>query len=584
MVEATIDNMHIEVKRGTTILEAAKQLGIKIPTLCAHPALPASAACGICIVKAKNMRGKMLRACCTPLEEGMELVTYDSEIIKVRRNVLELILSDHPDDCLQCGRNGSCELQSLAFDFNLRAGRFDKIRHQTPKDESTGSIVLDPDKCIKCGRCLEVCQHIQDVWALTFLNRGINTRFAPSGDINLAQSPCVRCGQCSAHCPVGAIYEHKETSTVWEALQDDEKHCVVQIAPAVRVALAEEFGMPPGTNTTKKIYTALRRIGFNAVFDTNFGADLTIMEEASEFIQRFVHGKGELPMITTCCPSWVDFMEKYHDDMLPHFSTCKSPHEMLGVLSKTYYPQKNSLDAKDVYMVSVMPCTSKKYEISRSDEMMASGYKDVDVVLTTREFARLIKQAGIDLMKLPEEPADHLLGKYAGAGTIFGATGGVMEAALRTAYYFATGSNPREVDFKESRGLDGIKEFSIDVGGKDLRIAVTHGLGNVSKVIEKVRKAKEKGEEPPYHFIEVMACPGGCVSGGGQPYSGSTNDIREQRAAGLYEDDLNKKDMRCSHENPYITKLYEEFLEKPLSEKSHHLLHNEYKSRAEYEK
>jgi NADH-quinone oxidoreductase subunit G len=405
---------------------------------------------------------------------------------------------------------------------------------------------------------------------------------APAGDISLADSPCIRCGQCAAHCPTGAIFEKDDSVLAWKALRDPEQYCVVQIAPAIRVALGEAFGFPFGANLTKKIYTALRRMGFKAIFDTNFGADVTIMEEASEFIERFVRKKGPLPLITTCCPSWVDFMEKFHHDMIPHFSSAKSPHEIMGVLTKTYYAEKNKIDPAKLKVISVMPCTAKKFEISRSHEMSASGFQDVDVVLTTRELARMIKQAGIDFANLPEEECDPILGDYSGAGTIFGATGGVMEAALRTAYFFATGQRLPKVEFENVRGLKGVKETSIKIEGTEVRIAVAHGLANVEYVLNQVRTAQKEGKPLPYHFIEVMACPGGCVGGGGQPY-GVTDELRVARAKGLYSDD-EAQTVRCSHENPYVQRLYKEFLGKPLGERSGHLLHTRYKARLAYRK
>ncbi len=578
MVKATIDGFEVTVPSGTTILEAAKTVQVKIPTLCKHPDLPSSASCGICIVRVKGSN-KMLRACCTPIENGMEIITNDPEIVQVRRTVLELILSNHPDECLICGRNNNCELQRFAADFGIREEIYPKILRDIPDDTSTGTIELHPQKCILCGRCVEVCQEVQDVWALSFLERGFNTRISPAGDISLNESPCVKCGQCSAHCPTGAIFEKDDTDKVWKALRDPDKYCVVQIAPAVRVAIGEAFGYPYGTNLTGKLYALLRRLGFKAVFDTSFGADVTVMEEASEFVRRFKEHTGPLPLITTCCPSWVDFMEKFYPDMIEHFSSAKSPHEMLGVLAKTYYPEKMGLDPSKIFMVSIMPCTSKKYEITRSEEMFASGYQDIDVVLTTRELARMIKQAGIDFNNLPEEEPDHILGDYTGAGVIFGATGGVMEAALRTAYYFITGKNLGKVEFEEIRGLDGVKECTVEIDGISVKIAVAHGLSNVETVLNRVRAAKEKGEDPPYHFIEVMACPGGCVGGGGQPY-GVTDELRIARARGLYQDDEHR--IRYSHENPYIKQLYEEFLGHPLSEKAHRLLHTHYKPRPVY--
>ncbi|MFA6356734.1 MAG: NADH-dependent [FeFe] hydrogenase, group A6 [Candidatus Omnitrophota bacterium] len=572
-IQAKINDILLRVPEGTTILEAAKSVQIKIPTLCKHPDLPPSASCGICIVRVKGSN-KMLRACCTPLEENMDITTHDPEIVSIRRSVLELILSNHPNDCLICGRNNNCELQKLVADFGISEEYFPKIKRDLPKDDSTKAIVLEPEKCILCGRCIHVCQDMQDVWALSFLQRGINTRFSPAGDIQLSESPCIKCGQCSAHCPTGAILEYYDTPKVWKALQDPDKYCVVQIAPAVRASIGEAFGYP-GKNFTGKLYALLRRLGFKAVFDTNFAADVTIMEEASELEQRLIKGTKPLPLITTCCPSWVDFMEKFHTDMIEHFSSCKSPHEILGVLSKTYYAQKNNIDPSKIVMVSIMPCTSKKYEITRSDEMHASGFQDVDIVLTTRELAGMIKQAGIDFTNLPDEESDTILGEYAGAGTIFGATGGVMEAAVRTANYFITGKELSKVDIEAVRGLDKVKEAEVDIGGKKIRVAVAHGMANVEYVLNKVREAKKAGKETPYHFIEVMACPGGCIGGGGQPYM-VTDEVRTMRAKVLYEDDKAKQ-VRCSHQNPYVKRLYKEFLEKPLGEKSEKLLHTTYK-------
>lgn len=581
MVKALINGIPVEVENGMSILDAAKQVQVNIPTLCKHPDITASAACGICVVKVRGTR-KMLRACCTPLEEGMDIITNDPELVETRKTVIELILSNHPNDCLTCGRNNNCELQTLMADFGIRREPFKKIVDDIPVDNSTGTIQLEPSKCIKCGRCVEICQNTQDVWALSFVGRGVKTRISPAGDIKLGDSPCVRCGQCSAHCPTGAIFENDETTKVWKALQDEEKYCVVQIAPSVRVAVGEGFGYEPGTNLTKKIYAALRRFGFKAVFDTNFSADLTIMEEGSEFVERFANGKGVLPLITTCCPGWVDFMEKFEPDMIPHFSSAKSPQEMLSALAKTYYAEKIGVDPKNIFMVSIMPCTAKKYEIHRSKEMFITDDPNTNVVLTTRELIRMIKQAGVNFKEIQDEEADQIMGDYTGAGTIFGATGGVMEAALRTAYNLVTGEDLGNVNFEAVRGLEGVKETKIDVKGTEVRIAVAHGLGNVEYVMKKIKDAKEKGEELPYHFVEVMACPGGCVGGGGQPY-GVTDNLREKRAKGLYDEDA-AMEIRCSHHNPQITKIYDEFLGKPLGHKAHELLHTKYVPRPEYRK
>jgi NADH-quinone oxidoreductase subunit G len=578
-VSIKVNGMPFFVHEGTTVLEAAKLVNVKIPTLCYHPDLPAWAACGICVVKVEGSP-KMFRACSTPVEEGMSIITHDPEIIEVRRTVIELILSTHPNDCLQCLRNQNCELQRLAAEFGIREMPFEYNINKLPVDDSTTSLVLNPEKCVKCGRCVNVCQEMQNVWAIEFLGRGDSTRIAPAGDVLLAESPCIKCGQCSAHCPVGAIYEKDETRKVWQALMDPTKHCVVQIAPAVRVALGEAFGLEPGTLVTNKSYAALRRLGFDGIFDTNFGADLTIMEEGSEFVERFVHGKGELPLITSCCPAWVDYLEKYYSELIPLFSTAKSPQAMVGALSKTYYSDKSGIDCKNIFMVSVMPCTAKKYEIVRSESMYSSGCQDIDVSITTRELSRMIKSAGIDFLNLPDEDADAPLGIYTGAGTIFGATGGVMEAALRTAYHLVTGQELMNVDLEDVRGIEGIKEARIKMAGKEVRVAVAHQMGNIEKVLDMVKEAKAKGKELPWHFIEVMACRGGCVGGGGQPY-GATDEIRKKRMAGIYKDDSIHK-IRCSHQNPAIKQVYEEFLGKPLSHKSHELLHTKYTPRPLY--
>jgi iron-only hydrogenase group A len=580
-VTATINGMDVTVPAGTSILDAARQVQIKIPTLCKHADLLPTAACGLCIVKVAGNR-KFPRACATALETGMGVITHDPELTEVRRSTLELILSNHPNACLTCGRNGDCELQTLAGDFGIRQDCIPRYVRELEADNSTGSIVLDFAKCIKCGRCIQVCQEKQNVWALSFLERGINTRMAPAGDITLADSPCIRCGQCSAHCPTGAIIEKDEIATVWEALRDEGKFCTVQIAPSVRVALGEAFGYPPGTDLTGKIYSVLRRLGFKAVFDTNFSADLTIIEEASEFVERFAHGTGELPLITSCCPAWVDYMEKYFYDLIPNFSTAKSPQQMLGALAKTYYAEKSAIDPASIYQVSIMPCTAKKYELQRTEEMSASGYPDVDVCLTTRELARMIKQSGIAFEELPDGEADSILGTYSGAGLIFGNTGGVMEAALRTAYFKVTGNNlPKEaIDIQPVRGLDGIKKATIDVAGTQVQVAVAHGLANVEKLLLEVREARDTNKPPPYHFIEVMACPGGCIGGGGQPY-GVSDEVRRQRMQGLIAGDQSMS-MRFSHENPDIKKLYDDFLGEPLHGRAHELLHTQYHPRPSY--
>ncbi len=582
MIKLKINNTDVSVPEDSTILEAANAAGIGIPTLCKHPDLESSSACGICVVKIKGAKNKQ-RACVTPVYEGMEVVTHDPELVGIRRSTLELILSNHPNECLTCARNRTCELQNLAEEFGVRENRLPEIVPELPRDDSTKTIVLEPRKCIKCGRCVTVCQQKQDVWALSFLERGLDTRIAPAGDIDLAESPCVRCGQCSAHCPVGAIYEYDETAKVWEALQDPQKHCVVQIAPAVRVSVGESLGREPGENLTGQIYASLRRMGFDAVFDTNCGADITIMEESAEFVERIENDGSRLPLITTCCPSWVDFMEKYHSDMMEYFSSCKSPHAIVGTLSKTYYAERMGIDPKDVFTVSIMPCTSKKYEITRSSAMFASGLQDVDVSITTREFSRMLRQDGIiiDQQNADEKP-DPLMGEYSGAGTIFGATGGVMEAALRTAKSQITGDENAELEFDEIRGLEGVKVMQTRIGEKEIRVAVAHGLGNVEKVLNEVREAIRNEQESPYHFIEVMACPGGCIGGGGQAWK-VDDAIRRKRTEGLYADDR-RQEVRRSHQNESVKRLYDEFLDAPLSDKAKTLLHTSYTARPEYRK
>ena len=585
-VNIQINGKPVTVEKGTHILAAAKQAGVKIPSLCAHPDLDAWAACGICVVKVSNARGvspKLVRACATECVEGENYITHDPELNKIRRTIIEMILADHPQSCLTCGRNGSCELQTLAAEFGIREIPFARNVKNMPKDDSTGAIVLDPSKCVQCGRCAQVCQQLQNVWALEFIGRGEKTRIAGAGDIVLNETPCIKCGQCSAHCPVGAIYELDETAKLLEAIRNPELTVIAQIAPAVRVAIGEEFDMEPGEVTTGKIYAALRAIGVDTVFDTNFGADLTIMEEGTEFVRRFTENK-DLPLITSCCPAWVEYMEKYACDMIPNFSTAKSPQQMQGAITKTYYAQTAKLDPAKIFSVSIMPCTAKKQEIKRSEDMFSSGCQDNDLVLTTRELARLFKQFGIDFKNIEPQEADSPIGQYTGAATIFGVTGGVMEAALRTAYYLVTKEELSEkaVDFTCVRGMEGIKKATVDVKGTPVRVAVAHGLKNVQTLLQEVRDARENGKELPYHFIEVMACKGGCIAGGGQPY-GTEDEIRAKRINGLYTDDK-KCEFRKSHQNPDIQKIYKDFFGEPSSHKAHKLLHTHYVSRPTYKK
>ncbi len=580
-VHMKINGQPVEIEAGSNILAAAKKANVNIPTLCYHPDLPAWAACGLCVVKQENSP-KLLRACAAPVQENLNIITHDAELYQIRKTVIEMILSTHPNDCLMCARNGTCELQRFACEFGVRSQPYEVRIVDLPKDTSTTSIVLDPSKCIKCGRCVQVCQELQGVYALEFIGRGDHTVISPAANLPLNDSPCIKCGQCSAHCPVGAIYEKDEIGDFVRAVGNPNNHVVTQIAPAVRVALGEAFNLPAGTITTGKIYAALRRLGVAKVFDTNFAADLTIMEEGTELVKRLTTGKGAIPQITSCCPAWTDYMEKYYPDMIPHFSTAKSPMMMQGAITKTYYAEKAGIDPSTIYSVAIMPCTAKKFEIGRDENMYASGFKDVDLVLTTREFARLIKASGIDFNSLEDEEADSPIGAYAGAGTIFGNTGGVMEAAIRTAYVLMTGEELEDVNINAVRGMEGVRSGVVDVKGTKLKVAIAHGMANVSTLLEEIRAAKEAGTEPPYHFIEVMACRGGCVSGGGQPYA-STDEIRAQRIAGLYADD-ERSTIRCSHQNPEIQQIYAEYLGAPLSEKSHHLLHTTYTSRPVYKK
>jgi len=575
MITVYINGKAVEVAKNTKVLHACAKAGYPVPHLCYHEDLPAFGNCGVCIVE---IGGRYIRACSTPCEDGMKINTTSKKILDLRREAVDIILSTHPNNCPECIKNGRCELQQLCEDLAIRHTGLKKLRKKYKgRDESSPSITLDQSYCVNCGRCTYVCNEIQDVHALENSERGFNTFVGPTFSRPLESSECVKCGQCSAYCPVAAIYENDDSEAVWKALDDPELVLVAQEAPAVRVALGEEFGYKPGTNVKGKMYTALRELGFKYVFDTNFGADLTIMEEASEFVKVFTQHPEKFPLITTCCPSWVDFLEKFHSDMIPHFSSSKSPHQMVGTMVKTYWAEKMKIDPDKIFLVSVMPCTAKKYEIERMEDMYASGRKDVNVTITTRELARMLKTRGIDLAKLQDSEADNPLGEYSGAGTIFGATGGVMEAALRTAYFLITGTELPDPKIDFVRGYQGIKTGSLNIQGHEIRIAVASGLGNVVKVMNQLREAKAKGEEPPYHFVEVMACRGGCVGGGGQPYR-STNRVRLLRAKGLYKEDEGMS-KRESHNNPSIQKLYKDYLGKPNSEKAKKLLHTSYIAR-----
>lgn len=576
MIRATINNVEIEVPEGTTILWAAKKAGFTIPTLCNHPDLPPGGQCGICVVEIEGLPG-LKRACMTPIGEGFKIKTHTPRIQATRRQLVELILSDHDTSCLTCVKNNNCELQQLAATVGINTLDYkNESRKKHPIDHSSVAIVRDPNKCILCGRCLTVCSQVQTVNALAVNHRGSETLISTAFDAGLGNSVCINCGQCVVHCPVGALYERSATEEVWEALHDPDKFVVVQEAPAVRVMLGEEFGMPVGTLVSGKMHAALRRMGFDAVLDTNFAADLTIMEEGTELISRLTSGKN-LPLITSCSPGWIKFMETFFHDMIPHMSTAKSPQQMFGALAKTYYAKEKGIDPAKIVSVSIMPCTAKKFECLRP-EMNASGYRDVDYVLTSREIGRMMREAGIDMNEMPDEHADPILGEYTGAATIFGATGGVMEAAVRSAYALVTGKELEDVEITPVRGLKGIKEAEIDIEGTKVKVAVAHSCGHARALLEKVQDQMRKDGKSEYQFIEVMACPGGCVGGGGQSW-GSNMAKRARRGESLYAEDRSLP-MRRSHENPEVQAAYEKFLEKPNSEKAHKLLHTHYFKRS----
>ena len=566
----TIDGRQVQAEAGSTVLEAARQTGVRIPTLCYHPDLSVRAVCRICVIEVKGS-GTLQAACAYPVNEGLEVKTNSPRIRASRRVNLELLLSNHPFECPVCVRSQNCELRALADEYNISSVRFQGEKRHYPIDTSAYSLVRDPNKCILCRRCVDVCNNLQAVGAIGPVNRGFDTVIAPAYDAKLADIACAMCGQCINRCPVGALYEKDAIDGVWAAIADPKKHVVVQTAPAVRVALGEEFGMGQGAIVTGKLAAALRRLGFDAVFDTNFSADLTIMEESYELIERITKG-GVLPQLTSCSPGWIKYIEHFYPDLLPNLSTCKSPQQMLGAIAKTYYAERSGIAPGQIVSVSAMPCTAKKFECERP-EMRDSGYQDVDYVLTTRELARMIKEAGIDFANLPEESFDSPLGAGTGAAVIFGATGGVMEAALRTAYEVITKKELSNLDFEAVRGMEGIKAATVDVDGLPVKVAVAHGLSNAKKLMDQVRAG-----EADYHFIEIMACPGGCLGGGGQPVPTSL-EIRKKRAQAIYQEDLNLP-WRKSHENPDVQLIYKEFLDKPLSEKSHHLLHTHYTPRA----
>ena len=577
MVNITIDNRKIQVPKNYTILEAAKAANIYIPTLCFLKDINEIGACRMCVVEVKGARS-LQAACVYPVSEGLEIYTQSPAVREARKVTLELILSNHEKKCLTCVRSKNCELQSLAEELNVKDLRFEGETHQLPVDDFSPSIVRDPNKCILCRRCVSMCKNVQQVSVIDTTERGYKTIISSAFNKSLNEVPCTMCGQCINVCPVAALREKDDTDKVWAALANPDLHVIVQTAPAVRVALGEEFGMPIGSRVTGNMIAALKLLGFNKVFDTDTAADLTIMEEGTEVINRIKNG-GKLPVITSCSPGWIKFCEHNYPEFLDNLSTCKSPHEMFGAVLKSYYAEKEGIDPSKIFVVSIMPCTAKKFEAARP-ELAATGYPDVDVVLTTRELARMIKEAGIDFKNVSEEHFDDPMGDASGAGVIFGATGGVMEAALRTVAEILGGKSVENVEYEQVRGVEGIKEASVKVGDLTLKAAVAHGLGNARKLLDRI-----KAGEAEYHFVEIMACPGGCVNGGGQPIQPSKvrswTDLRTERAKAIYEEDR-ELPIRKSHENPRIKALYEEYLEEPGSHKAHKLLHTHYTKRENY--
>ena len=568
MIEMQVDGRMMEAREGETILSALKREGVHVPTLCSMEGLLPSGACRMCIVEMEGP-GNFVPACSFPVAPGMKILTRSPKVLDARRTIVELLLSNHPDDCLYCSRSGKCDLQKLSRDMGIRERLYRGKRNEREKDVS-GPIIRDPDKCILCGRCVRICEEVQAVGAIDFVGRGSKAYIGTAFDQGLNISTCINCGQCIVGCPTGALSERSYLEPVIAALADPQKLVVVQHAPSVSVSLAEEFGMEPGQDVDGKMVAALRRVGFDRVFDTSFAADLTIMEEASELAQRIQQG-GRLPMFTSCSPGWIKFVEQFYPEFIPNLSTCKSPQQMLGAVIKSHFASRESVDPSRILSVSIMPCTAKKFESGRPE--MAPGHiPDVDYVLTTRELGQLLRMCGVDLLAVEPQTADTPFGERSTAGKIFGASGGVMEAAIRTAHFLLTGQELAKLEMQPIRGMKGAKEIRAKIGDLEVGAAVASGLGNARKLLDQIRAGRKD-----LHFVEIMTCPGGCINGGGQPIGADPNAVRARMQA-LYKIDQTEK-VRVSHKNPYITRLYEEFLGRPLGEKSHQLLHTHYTSR-----